>query len=126
MPNRCREIDSRLGVASLVPVESNRPYGIRDRVAALVGNQPMMLAGVLDSEASQKAARLVCFCDAFGIPVVSLVDVPGFPPGTDQEHHAAIRHGAKLCEVKAFAPRSAVGHPCVLVGRCSTVRNALW
>ncbi|WP_158851444.1 acyl-CoA carboxylase subunit beta [Saccharothrix deserti] len=76
-------------------------------VVGLVGNQPMVLAGVLDSAAAQKAARFVRFCDAFGIPLVSLVDVPGFLPGTEQEHGGVIRHGAKLlyayCE--ATVPR---------------------
>ncbi|MEV8632058.1 acyl-CoA carboxylase subunit beta [Streptosporangium sp. NPDC051023] len=76
-------------------------------VVGLVGNQPMVLAGVLDVEASQKAARFVRFCDAFGIPLVTLVDVPGFLPGLDQEHAGIIRHGAKLlyayCE--ATVPR---------------------
>src|SRR5690606_192366 len=64
-------------------------------VVGLVGNQPMMLAGVLDVAASQKAARFVRFCDAFSIPLVTLVDVPGFLPGKDQEHAGVIRHGAK-------------------------------
>src|SRR5215211_6790545 len=61
-----------------------------------VANQPMVLAGVLDSDASRKAARFVRFCDAFNIPIVTLVDVPGFLPGTAQEHNGIIRHGAKL------------------------------
>ncbi|NUT98130.1 MAG: acyl-CoA carboxylase subunit beta [Saccharothrix sp.] len=130
--------DIRPEFASLVPVEPNKPYDIRDlmsellddgeflevhegwaanvvcafgrvdgAVVGVVGNQPLVLAGVLDIEASQKAARFVRFCDAFGIPLVSLVDVPGFLPGTDQEHHGVIRHGAKLlyayCE--ATVPR---------------------
>ncbi|RKT74150.1 acetyl-CoA carboxylase carboxyltransferase component [Saccharothrix variisporea] len=76
-------------------------------VVGIVGNQPLVLAGVLDTAASQKAARFVRFCDAFGIPLVTLVDVPGFLPGTDQEYGGAIRHGAKLlyayCE--ASVPR---------------------
>jgi propionyl-CoA carboxylase beta chain len=62
----------------------------------LVGNQPNHLAGVLDIDASTKAARFVRFCDAFDIPLVTLVDVPGFMPGVDQEHGGIIRHGAKL------------------------------
>ena len=62
----------------------------------LVANQPMALAGVLDSDASRKAARFVRFCDAFGIPVVTFVDVPGFLPGTAQEYGGLIKHGAKL------------------------------
>nr|WP_206441628.1 acyl-CoA carboxylase subunit beta [Streptomyces boncukensis] len=62
----------------------------------IVANQPQSLAGVLDIEASEKAARFVQFCDAFNIPIVSLVDVPGFLPGVGQEHEGIIRHGAKL------------------------------
>jgi len=61
-----------------------------------VANQPMVLAGVLDSDSSRKAARFVRFCDAFEIPVVTLVDVPGFLPGTAQEYGGLIKHGAKL------------------------------
>jgi len=61
-----------------------------------VANQPMVLAGCLDINASRKAARFVRFCDAFNIPIVTLVDVPGFLPGTDQEHNGIIKHGAKL------------------------------
>ena len=61
-----------------------------------VANQPQVLAGALDIDASRKAARLVRFCDAFNIPVVTLVDVPGFMPGTKQEQGGAIKHGAKL------------------------------
>jgi acetyl-CoA carboxylase carboxyltransferase component len=62
----------------------------------IVANQPQVLAGVLDIDASEKAARFVRFCDAFNIPVVTLVDVPGFMPGTLQEHSGIIRSGAKL------------------------------
>jgi acetyl-CoA carboxylase carboxyltransferase component len=62
----------------------------------IVANQPMYLAGVLDINASRKAARFVRFCDAFNIPVVTLVDVPGFLPGTTQEYGGIILHGAKL------------------------------
>ena len=62
----------------------------------LVANQPQVLAGVLDIDASEKAARFVRFCDSFNVPVVSLVDVPGFMPGTQQEHAGIIRSGAKL------------------------------
>ena len=56
----------------------------------------MVLAGVLDSDASRKAARFVRFCDAFDIPIVTFVDVPGFLPGTAQEYGGLIKHGAKL------------------------------
>jgi len=62
----------------------------------VVANQPMMLAGVLDINASKKAARFVRFCDAFNIPILTLVDVPGFLPGVAQEYGGIIKHGAKL------------------------------
>jgi propionyl-CoA carboxylase beta chain len=62
----------------------------------IVANQPQVLAGVLDIDASRKAARFVRFCDAFEIPLITLVDVPGFMPGTKQEQGALIKHGAKL------------------------------
>ncbi len=62
----------------------------------VVANQPMVLAGVLDIDSSRKAARFVRFCDAFGIPILTLVDVPGFLPGTSQEYGGVIKHGAKL------------------------------
>ncbi|MFI9081887.1 acyl-CoA carboxylase subunit beta [Streptomyces sioyaensis] len=65
-------------------------------VVGLIANQPQFLAGVLDIGASEKAARFVQFCDAFNIPLITLVDVPGFLPGVDQEHGGIIRHGAKL------------------------------
>src|ERR1700733_779746 len=69
---------------------------IAGRTVGFVANQPMMLAGVLNSDASRKAARFVRFCDAFDIPIVTFVDVPGFLPGTDQEYGGLIKHGAKL------------------------------
>ncbi|HOH74761.1 MAG TPA: acyl-CoA carboxylase subunit beta [Paludibacteraceae bacterium] len=62
----------------------------------IVANQPKVLAGVLDSNSSRKAARFVRFCDAFNIPIVTFVDVPGFLPGTQQEYNGVILHGAKL------------------------------
>jgi propionyl-CoA carboxylase beta chain len=62
----------------------------------VVGNQPRVLAGALDINASIKAARFVRFCDSFNVPLVTFVDVPGFLPGTDQEYGGIIRHGAKL------------------------------
>ncbi|MGW2013539.1 acyl-CoA carboxylase subunit beta [Streptomyces sp. NPDC001927] len=65
-------------------------------VVGIVANQPASMAGVLDIEASEKGARFVQFCDAFNIPLVTLVDVPGFLPGVDQEHNGIIRRGAKL------------------------------
>lgn len=69
---------------------------IDGHVVGIVANQPVSLAGVLDIHASEKGARFVQTCDAFNIPLVTLVDVPGFLPGTDQEHQGVIRHGAKL------------------------------
>ena len=62
----------------------------------IVANNPMVLAGCLDIKSSIKAARFVRFCDAFNIPVVTFVDVPGFMPGTAQEYSGIIKHGAKL------------------------------
>ncbi|GAG23309.1 unnamed protein product, partial [marine sediment metagenome] len=62
----------------------------------IVANQPAVLAGVLDINCSDKGARFVRFCDAFNIPIITFVDVPGFLPGTAQEHSGIIRHGAKL------------------------------
>jgi propionyl-CoA carboxylase beta chain len=69
---------------------------IEGRTVGIVANQPMVLAGVLDSDASRKAARFVRFCDCFSIPVLTFVDVPGFLPGTAQEQGGLIKHGAKL------------------------------
>jgi propionyl-CoA carboxylase beta chain len=73
-----------------------RPIGI-------VGNQPSVLAGCLDIDASSKAARFVRFCDAFNIPILTFEDVPGFLPGTEQEFGGIIRHGAKLLYAYAEA-----------------------
>ena len=112
---------------SIVPPDPDRPYEIRDVIAAvvdvgsflevheefagnivvgfarmagrtvgIVANQPAVLAGTLDINASVKGARFVRFCDAFNIPIVTFEDVPGFLPGTDQEWNGIIRHGAKL------------------------------
>jgi len=117
---------------TLIPVESNRPYDIKDVITAvvdhgrflevhalyamnmvcgfariggrpvgIVANQPAVLAGCLDIAASVKAARFVRFCDCFNIPLITLVDVPGFLPGVEQEYGAIITHGAKL--LYAFA-----------------------
>ena len=69
---------------------------IEGRSVGVVANQPMVLAGVLDIESARKAARFVRFCDAFEIPILSLVDVPGFLPGVSQEYGGVIKHGAKL------------------------------
>ncbi len=80
---------------------------LNGRSVGVVGNQPMRFAGVLDMMASEKAARFVRTCDAFNVPLITFVDVPGFLPGVDQEHGGIIRHGAKLlyayCE--ATVPR---------------------
>ncbi len=73
------------------------------RTVGVVAQQPLVLAGVLDIDASVKAARFVRFCDAFNIPLVTFVDVPGFLPGTDQEHRGIIRNGAKLLYAYAEA-----------------------
>src|SRR6202041_2848331 len=76
----------------------------------IVANQPAVLAGVLDINASLKAARFVRFCDSFNIPLVTLMDVPGFLPGVAQEHGGIIRHGAKLLYAycNATVPRGSV------------------
>ncbi len=76
----------------------------------IVGNQPRVLAGVLDIDSSVKAARFVRTCDAFNVPLVTFVDVPGFLPGTDQEWRGIIRHGAKLLYAysEATVPKLAV------------------
>ncbi len=117
---------------TIVPLDSNKPYDIRDvvravvdggelfeihaayaqnivcalarvggRTVGVVANQPAVLAGCLDIEASLKGARFVRFCDCFNIPLVTFVDVPGFLPGVSQEHGGIIIHGAKL--LYAFA-----------------------
>jgi len=69
---------------------------IEGSTVGVVANQPMVMAGCLDIDASRKAARFIRFCDAFNIPVLTLVDVPGFMPGTSQEYGGIIKHGAKL------------------------------
>ncbi len=69
---------------------------IEGSTVGVVANQPLVLAGVLDINASRKAARFVRFCDCFNIPILTLVDVPGFLPGTAQEYGGVIKHGAKL------------------------------
>jgi len=79
-------------------------YGrVEGHSVGIVANQPMQLAGTLDIDASEKAARFVRTCDAFNIPVITLVDVPGFLPGTDQEWNGIIRRGAKLLYAYAEA-----------------------
>jgi acetyl-CoA carboxylase carboxyltransferase component len=74
---------------------------IDGRPVAIVANQPHHLGGVLDAEGSEKAARFVSFCDSFGVPLIAIVDTPGFMPGSRQEQAGVIRHGASL--VRAFA-----------------------
>ncbi len=126
-----QELESIKELDSIIPNNSNEPYDMRDVInlifderlfelqpywakniitgftrlkghpVGIVANQPAVLAGCLDIDASTKAARFVRFCDAFNIPIVTFVDVPGFLPGTEQEHGGIIRHGAKL--LYAFA-----------------------
>jgi acetyl-CoA carboxylase carboxyltransferase component len=126
---------------TIVPVEPNRPYDVREvidrlvddgdfmevherwspnivvgfarmagRSVGFVANQPMHLAGALDINAARKAARFVRFCDAFNIPLVTLIDVPGYLPGTSQEYGGIIVHGAKLLYAysEATVPKVAV------------------
>jgi len=80
------------------------------RSIGVIANQPKVLAGTLDIDASEKASRFVRFCDAFNIPIVTFVDVPGFLPGTNQEFNGIIRHGAKLLYAfaEATVPRMTV------------------
>ncbi len=82
------------------------------RPVGIVANQPMILAGTLDIPASQKAARFVALCDAFNLPIITLVDTPGFYPGKDLEWRGMIRHGAQL--VYAYA-RATVPRICVIL-----------
>jgi len=69
---------------------------LEGETVGIVGNQPLVLAGVLDVDSSDKAARFIRFCDAFNIPLITFVDLPGYLPGVDQEHAGVIRHGAKI------------------------------
>jgi len=80
------------------------------KTIGLIANQPAVLAGVLDTGASVKGARFIRFCDAFNIPIICFVDVPGFMPGPEQEHGGIIRHGAKLLYafIEATVPRITV------------------
>ena len=86
---------------------------LEGRTVGVVGNQPLHLAGCLDIDASCKAARFVRFCDAFNIPLLTMVDVPGFLPGVTQEHRGIIRHGAKLlyAYAEATVPKLTVRNP---------------
>jgi acetyl-CoA carboxylase carboxyltransferase component len=76
---------------------------LRGKVIGIIANQPKVLAGTLDINSSVKGARFIRFCDSFNIPILTLEDVPGFLPGTDQEHNGIIRHGAKLLYAYADA-----------------------
>lgn len=76
---------------------------IEGQVVGIVANQPKVMAGTLDINSSVKAARFINICDAFNIPIITLEDVPGFMPGTDQEHDGIIRHGAKLLHAYTLA-----------------------
>ena len=88
-------------------------YGTIDgRPVGIVANQPIALAGTLDIPASQKSARFVAFCDAFNLPIITLVDTPGFYPGKDLEWRGMIRHGAQL--VFAYG-RATVPRICVIL-----------
>jgi len=69
---------------------------LNGETVGFVANQPMYLAGVLDCDSSDKAARFIRYCDAFNIPIITLEDMPGYLPGVDQEHAGVIRHGAKM------------------------------
>jgi propionyl-CoA carboxylase beta chain len=92
-------VDDREFVEVHAPFAQNIIVGfarLGGRSVGIVAQQPTVLAGVLDINASVKAARFVRFCDAFNIPLVTFVDVPGFLPGVAQEHGGIIRHGAKL------------------------------
>lgn len=83
---------------------------LNGRSVGIVANQPTVLAGCLDIDASDKATRFIRFCDAFNIPLLTFVDVPGYLPGTNQEHSGIIRHGAKLlwCYSEATVPKLTV------------------
>jgi acetyl-CoA carboxylase carboxyltransferase component len=74
------------------------------RPVGIIANQPHHLGGVLDAEASEKAARFIGFCSSFGLPLIAVVDTPGFMPGTRQERAGVIRHGASLVRAFAAAP----------------------
>jgi propionyl-CoA carboxylase beta chain len=83
---------------------------LHGQVVGLIGQQPAMLAGVIDINASDKIARHIRFCDAFNIPIVTFVDSPGFMPGVEQEHSGIIRHGAKIVYAysEATVPKIAI------------------
>ena len=83
-------------VAEALEIDASNATDLEGRTVGVVANQPMVLAGVLDIDSARKAARFVRFCDCFEIPLLTLVDVPGFLPGTKQEYDGVIKHGAKL------------------------------
>lgn len=100
------------------------------RSVGIIANQPAVMAGCLDINASDKSARFIRFCDAFNIPIVNLVDVPGFLPGTDQEYGGIIRHGAKCFMLIAKQQYqklhlSLVKHMVVLTLLCALVNSVL-
>jgi propionyl-CoA carboxylase beta chain len=134
VPSEDEPAREEAALSTLVPINPNKPYDIRDviklvvdgkhffevqehfaknivvgfarlngRSVGIVGNNPAVLAGCLDIDASVKAARFVRFCDCFNIPLVTFVDVPGFLPGTNQEWGGIIKHGAKLLYAYAEA-----------------------
>jgi propionyl-CoA carboxylase beta chain len=81
---------------------NHQPVGV-------VANQPMVLGGCLDIDASDKAARFIRFCDAFNFPIISFIDCPGYLPGVDQEYQGIIRHGAKCSTpVRGHGPRVSI------------------
>lgn len=135
-----RAVDGSASLASIVPVDSRKPYDVRAVVAAIadansffevqeafarnivvgfarldgetigiVANQSLCMAGALEINASDKASRFIRFCDSFNIPLLTLVDVPAFLPGSQQEHGGIIRHGAKLLYAYSEATVPKVG-----------------
>jgi acetyl-CoA carboxylase carboxyltransferase component len=92
------EVHAKFAVSSVVGLAR-----LSGHVVGVVANQPKFMAGVLDIDCSDKIARFVRFCDAFNIPIINLVDTPGYLPGTNQEHQGIIRHGAKILYAYAEA-----------------------
>ena len=100
--------DTLLQVSELFAPNVITAFGrVEGRSVGIIANQPMQLAGTLDIDASEKAARFVRLCDAFNLPVLTFVDVPGFLPGTDQEYGGIIRRGAKL--IYAYGEATEIG-----------------
>lgn len=107
---------------------------VEGRSIGVVANQPSQLAGVLDIKASEKAARFVRTCDAFNIPILTFVDVPGFLPGVDQEHNGIIHRGAKLIYAYAEATvpkmtvitRKAYGGAYIVMEPSTSVPTSTW